>query len=264
MGDLVGGEQSRLVLNAVMRLEREARRAGGRVHALLGNHDLLPAAGRFERMTRHERRAYRKDDFRGDGPYSAWLRGRPTILKIGRTLYVHAGLDRWALDMDPADVNAQVRAWIAHRQGKGPKPPKATRWAVDEEDGPMCTRAFKPRRRRPKDAPSRKTIRAILDRLGAERIVLGHSPTSDGSIVTDHPHYGEAVVLIDTRISDDERGRLSALTMLNGVLRTVYARDRADGDALLAREAKEAARPAGFLRRVLTAIACRFGGSRSG
>ena len=46
MGDLVGGAQSRLLLNAVMRLEREARRAGGRVHALLGNHDLLPAAGR--------------------------------------------------------------------------------------------------------------------------------------------------------------------------------------------------------------------------
>src|SRR5439155_7896694 len=124
--------------------------------------------------------------------------------------------------------------------------------------------AFKPRRRRPKDAPSRKTIRAILDRLGAERIVLGHSPTSDGSIVTDHPHYGEAVVLIDTRISDDERGRLSALTLLNGELRTVYAPDRADGDALLAREAKEAARPAGFLRRVLTAIARSFGGSRPG
>ena len=47
MGDLVGGEHSRLLLNAVMRLEREALRAGGRVHALLGNHDLLPIAGRF-------------------------------------------------------------------------------------------------------------------------------------------------------------------------------------------------------------------------
>ena len=65
-------------------------------------------------------------------------------------------------------------------------------------------------------------------------------------------------------VDERERGRLSALTLLNGVLRTVYARDRADGDALLAREAKEAARPAGFLRRVLTAIARSIGGSRSG
>jgi hypothetical protein len=52
MGDLVGGEHSRLLLNAVIRLEREAFRAGGRVHALLGNHDLLPIAGRFGKLTR--------------------------------------------------------------------------------------------------------------------------------------------------------------------------------------------------------------------
>jgi hypothetical protein len=86
MGDLVGGAQSRLLLNAVIRLEREARRAGGRVHALLGNHDVLPAAGRFEKMTRGER-----------------------------------------------------RAWIAHHQGRGPKPPEATQWTMDEDKGPMWT-----------------------------------------------------------------------------------------------------------------------------
>ncbi len=259
MGDLVGGQHSRLLLNAVMRLEREAERSGGRVHALLGNHDLLPAAGRFGRMKRKERRAYGKRDFQGDGPFSEWLRGRPTILKIGETLYVHAGLDRWALDTDPAEVNAQVRAWIAHHQGRGPKPPKSTRWAVDEDEGPMWTRAFKARRRRPKDAPSMKMIRAILDRLGAERIVLGHAPTRDGTIVTDHPHYGESVVLIDTRISDDERGRLAALVVQNGVLRTVYAGDRAEGDGLLEREVREAERPAGFLPRVLAAVTRLFG-----
>jgi len=260
MGDLVGGVHSRLLLNAVMRLEREAQRAGGRVHALLGNHDLLPAAGRFGRMKRKERRAYRKRDFRGDGPFSEWLRRRPTILKIGQTLYVHAGLHRWALDTDPGEVNAQVRAWVAHHQGRGPKPPRSTRWAVDEEEGPMWTRAFKARRRKPKDAPSMKTIRAILERLGAERIVLGHAPTRDGSIVTDHPHYGESVVMVDTRISDDERGKLAALVDHRGVLRTVYAKDRAEGDALFEREEREAAQPAGFLPRVFAAFTRMFGG----
>ena len=259
MGDLVGGARSKLLLNAVMRLEREARRAGGRVHSLLGNHDLLPAAGRFGKLTRKERRAYRKQDFRGNGPYSEWLRGRPTILKIGQTLFVHAGLDRWALDTDPAEVNAQVRAWIAHHQGKGPKPPKKTKWAIDEDEGPMWTRAFKARRRKPKDAPSKKTIRAVLDRLGAERIVLGHAPTPDGSIVTDHPHYGESVILIDTRISDDERGKLSALVLQHGVIRTAYAGDRAEGDVLFERETRAVERPAGFMGRIAAAIGWLFG-----
>ena len=46
MGDLMGGDDSRLLIHAVMRLEREARGAGGRVHTLIGNYDLLPVLGR--------------------------------------------------------------------------------------------------------------------------------------------------------------------------------------------------------------------------
>jgi hypothetical protein len=260
MGDLMGGAHSRLLINALMRLEREARRSGGRVHALLGNHDLLPVAGQFGKLTRSERQMFTRADFRGDGPYAAWVQGRPTILKIGRILYVHAGLDRWALDTDPAEVNAHVRAWIAHHQGKGPKPPLDTRWVFDDDDGPMWTRAFRPRGRRPKDAPSKKTVRTILERLGAERIVLGHSPTADGSIVLDHPHYGESVVLIDTRISDQKRGRLGALIVQGGALRPVYAKDRAAGDLLLEREARQAVRPPRLLGRFLDALTRMFGG----
>jgi len=254
MGDLVGGAHSRLLLNAVMRLEREAARTGGRVHALLGNHDLLPIAGRFGKLTPRERREYRKGDFQGAGRYAQWVLGRPTILKIGRTLYVHAGLDRWALDTDPGEVNAHVRAWIAHLQGTGPRPPRETRWTFDDDDGPMWTRAFRHRGRRPKDAPSKKVIRAVLDRLGAERIVLGHSPTDDGSIVLDHPHYGEFVILIDTRISDVARGRLGALKIEGDMLSPVYARDRTDGDGLYERETREAAKPEGIVRRVIVSL----------
>jgi hypothetical protein len=252
MGDLVGGEHSRLLLNAIMRLEREALRVGGRVHALLGNHDLLPIAGRFGKLTVRERREYRKSDFQAKGRYAEWVLKRPTILKIGRTLYVHAGLDRWALDIDPGEVNAHVRAWIAHLQGIGPRPPRETRWTFDDDDGPMWTRAFRPRGRRPKDAPSKKTVRAVLERLDAERIVLGHSPADE--IVLDHPHYGESVVLIDTRISDVARGRLGALAIEGDTLRPVYARDRTDGNALLEREVREAEKPEGLVHRVLTTL----------
>ena len=264
MGDLVGGAHSRLLLNAVMRLEREAARAGGRVHALLGNHDLLPIAGRFGKLTPRERRDYRKGDFQGEGRYAQWVLGRPTILKIGRTLYVHAGLDRWALDTDPGEVNAHVRAWIAHLQGTGPRPPRDTRWTFDDDDGPMWTRAFRHRGRRPKDAPSKKVIRAVLDRLNAKRIVLGHSPTDDGSIVLDHPRYGDAVVLIDTRISDAARGRLGALKIEGDMLVPVYARERGEGDGLLERETREAAKPDGIVRRVIVSLGRMFhrGGRR--
>jgi len=260
MGDLMGGDDSRRLIGAVMRLEREARRAGGRVHTLIGNYDLMPARGRFGRMTRKERRAYGKNDFRKNGPYSEWLRNRPTILRIGSTVFVHAGLGRRVLETGPGEVNAQVRAWIAHYQGVGPEPPEETEWTVDENYGPMWTRAFKARGGKLNPGPSKKSMREILEGLSAERMVLGHAPTGTG-IVTDHPHYGESVIMVDTSISDDERGRLGALVIERGVIATVYAEDRAAGDALRERE-KEKARPVGFFGRVRKAVTRAFGRRR--
>ena len=249
MGDLVGGDwRSRLLLNAVMRLEREAEAAGGRVHALLGNHDILPVAGRFSKMRRAERDLYERhtipdasscdleDAFRGDSVYARWMRCRRVLLKIGDSLFVHAGVDRWALDIEPAALNAAVTAWIAHWQGVGPRPPRGSRWTIKamgaHAGGPLWTRAFKARGRkgrRAPGAPSRKTVDAVLLRYGAARVIVGHSPTNDGDILLEHPHYGDAVVLIDTRISDKRRGRMSALELRGEVRTPIYVEDREAG-----------------------------------
>lgn len=259
MGDLLGGPRSRLLLGAIMRLEREAMRAGGRIHTLLGNHDVLPIAGRLGKMSKKERATYGESDFHA-GPLAEWIRGRPTMLKIGDSLFVHAGVDRWALDTDPAEINAGVRAWIAYHQGVSEKPPKKTRWMI-EEDGPLFTRAFRAKAEG-KDGPPRKVLRAILERLGATRVVLGHSPTKGAGILLEHPHYGASVVLVDTEISDDESGKLAALEIRADALSATYALDRSAGRALEAREARAleappptplAERP-GFVGRVVAAF----------
>jgi hypothetical protein len=233
MGDLLGGPRSRLLLGAIMRLEREAMRNGGRIHTLLGNHDVLPIAGRIGKMSKKERATYGECDLR-TGALATWIRGRPTMLKIGDSLFVHAGVDRWALDVDPAEINAGVRAWIAYEQGVGEKPPKKTRWMI-EEDGPLFTRAFRASAEG-KDGPPRKVLRAILEKVGATRVVLGHSPTKGAGIVLEHPHYGSSVVLVDTEISDDENGKLAALVIRADSLSATYALDRSAGRALEQRE----------------------------
>jgi hypothetical protein len=111
--------------------------------------------------------------------------------------------------------------------------------------------------------PLEEDVRAILERLGAARVVLGHSPTRDGSIVVDHPHHGNSVVLVDTRISHDGRGKLSALVLEDSVLSTIYAVDGADGDALSTREASELGLPPNVFGRMLEAAARLFGKGRS-
>ena len=103
MGDLVdGGPDSIGVLDLVLWLQKEAQAAGGRLIALLGNHDvLLVAARRFpHHVTGHEGRTL-LDDWRDNGgrdpdldrltaEHVAWLTRLPAMAQAEDTLLVHA------------------------------------------------------------------------------------------------------------------------------------------------------------------------------
>ena len=52
------GTDTRPVLDLLMRLEGEARKAGGRVHALLGNHEVMNLLGDLRYVSREEYRAF--------------------------------------------------------------------------------------------------------------------------------------------------------------------------------------------------------------
>jgi hypothetical protein len=59
-GDVVDrGDDSRRALDLLRRLEREASRAGGRVHALLGNHEVMRLLGDLRDVSQEEYAAFR-------------------------------------------------------------------------------------------------------------------------------------------------------------------------------------------------------------
>lgn len=255
LGDLVGGHKdSRLLIDFVMKLETEARRANGRLHALLGNQDLLPCRGEIGKMASGERKRYdehlvpgapgegAKRAFRGESIYAKWVAGRNAVVRISDTLFIHAGINTWGLEADFGRVNATVRAWIRHWQNAAPKPEKSTRWAFgfDDDHGelsPLWMRSFKVRSKtgddRPEGGPSRKTVRAILEKFGLRRIVLGHAPVPEKEILLEHPYYGESVLLADTRLSNRKRGRLSAVEIIDGRVSVAYPRRRDEEHPLL-------------------------------
>jgi hypothetical protein len=246
-GDLIGGHRdARLLVDLVIDLGERAARSGGAVHALLGNHDLtvlLAAeasrrdAELFERFPLDDAEGQSiRDAFRGHTRYARWLRERNAIVRIGDTLFAHAGLHDWVLRHPPDRVNATVRAWIRCWQGVGPEPDPRTRWVVAppdamdyrEDAGPLWTRALRPRRKRAaSEAPSAERLRTLLACCGAARLVIGHSPTPRSEIALAHPVYGDQVVMIDTRISDRDAGRLSCLELRGDALAAHYP-DRAD------------------------------------
>ena len=58
-GDILDrGSETRPVLELLMRLEGEAKKAGGRVHALLGNHEVMNLLGDLRYVSREEYKAF--------------------------------------------------------------------------------------------------------------------------------------------------------------------------------------------------------------
>ncbi len=263
LGDLVGGNKdSRLVIEWVLRLEREASRSGGKVISLLGNHDILPSRGDVSKMTGAERSRYRnvpvpgaeregaKGAFRGDSLYAKWVRGRNAIVRVGTTLFAHAGVESWLEENDPGGINATVRGWVKHWQGVGPRPDESTVWAAGapgmkrfgpESVGPLWNRTFKPPRKRdhkrPDGAPKRETVERVLKKLGANRVVVGHAPTPEAEILLEHPYYGPHVVMVDTKLSDSRSGSLEALEVRGDVLSVIRAKQKNRSEAASVREA---------------------------
>lgn len=79
-GDLLDrGAQSRQVMDLVMRLEKEARRGGGRVHLLLGNHEVMNLNGDLRYVADAEYAAYQDMESRRDRErwFKAFKAGKP-------------------------------------------------------------------------------------------------------------------------------------------------------------------------------------------
>ena len=237
MGDLNdSGNDSIAVMDLLMGLQSQAPQSGGAVHALLGNHEALVADGNFRYVSAVEALSVEGwwfDNvnglhavYRGSSPYAEWIRSRPVMMRVGGSLFVHAGLDRWALDHDLVFLARATREWIAHVQGVAPEPDPSTFWLVsDAAPGPLWTD-----RLRVSDGPIDGTeglgevLAQALERAGARRLIVGHKPTAalDFQIAFPHPAFGDRVALIDTGICKRYGGRLSALEIAGGDITALY------------------------------------------
>jgi hypothetical protein len=101
------------------RLEQEAERAGGRVHVLLGNHEMMVMRNDLryvnekytDGIVRYLGVRY-PDLFGPDMELGRWLRSKPIVLKLNDILFVHGGLspELAARGLDIEKLNAAARA----------------------------------------------------------------------------------------------------------------------------------------------------------
>ena len=189
-GDILDrGDDEQAVLDFIFKLEREARAAGGDVIMLLGNHELMNAAGDFRYVTPAAMRDF--DDAPGldtskwqrvpeqvrgrisalgpGGVYAKQLANHDVIAIVGDTLFAHAGvIGEWVTQIDSANLSA--RCWLDGQAG-GPDAPPAV---LTAEEGPVWTRKLG------LDPPDCAAARDALGKLGIARMVVGHTVQDQG------------------------------------------------------------------------------------
>ncbi len=190
-GDLLDrGDQEEAILRLFDRLQREAAAAGGAVHVLQGNHELMNARpdlryvtpGGFADFAGYARDA-RPDSlllafpqeqrgrvaaFRPGGPMARLLADHPVILVLGDNVFVHGGVLPMHVDYGIERLNNEVQGWLL---GQGPAPR-----FIHTRESPTWTRLYSDELTEEACA----TATQVLDRLGARRMIMGHTVQEHG------------------------------------------------------------------------------------
>ena len=184
------GDQEQAILDLFVRLAKEAADAGGAVHTLNGNHELMNAGLDLRYVTPEgfadfddavppgkpdslllgfdEAKRARVAAFKPGGVYARVLAERNTIVIIGPNVFVHGGVLPAHVDYGIERLNTEIRSWLA---GEGPRPD-----LVDSRNGPTWSRLYSS----DVDTAVCDTLARVLERLSARRMIVGHTIQKDG------------------------------------------------------------------------------------
>ncbi|WP_375770923.1 metallophosphoesterase [Archangium gephyra] len=224
------GERTREAFELLMRLEREALAAGGRVHALLGNHEVMNMLGDLRYVAPGELASFADQSPEPDasgtprglkghrvaygpqGRYGQWLRAHPAVVRVNDTLFVHGGV----APAVPAKTLAELNHWV--RQDLFPGNPPG---GAKDAQGPLWFRGYA----LGQEEDEARALDTVLQRFGAKRMVMGHTTDRDGKIRT---RFGGKAVFIDTGLSTGYGRHLAALELRDGHVTALYANGRVE------------------------------------
>lgn len=179
VGDIFDrGEKVTEVLWHLYGLEKQAVRAGGKVHVLLGNHELLV----FGENLRYIGDKYRKVEVitgtKYSGLYSSnsvlghWLRQKPVMITISDILFVHGGVSDGMVSrkMSVEKVNRKFSENFSSERDKYICTDEELEF-LDYDEGPVWYRGYFT-----DTTFCESRIDSILDFYNISHIVVGHTP----------------------------------------------------------------------------------------
>lgn len=223
------GDDDRQILDLFDAVADAAQSAGGRVYAMVGNHEIMNASLDFRYVTAGGFRAFADVDtsrvpgavlqrfevsqrgrvaaFLPGGPYARRLANRPAVLVLGDTVFVHGGVTLSLARYGVGRFNLEVKKWLL---GEGTLPSPAS-----DPEGPLWTRRYSA----DEAGLDCDGLKAALDALGAARMVVGHTVHTEGITSA----CGDRVWRIDTGIAGFYRGQAQVLEIQGASVRPLKA-----------------------------------------
>lgn len=202
--ELDRGDDDRAVLDLIERLKTEAKRAGGAVIALSGNHELMNAVGDFRYVSPGSVAAFdsaggRAAAFRPGGSYARMLAERPVLAQVGDTVFTHGGVLMKHVSYGLQRINDEVRGFLLGTREE------LTPMAM-AEDGVVWTRAYS------SESPACDELSKVLAALKAKRMVVGHTVQPQGV----NAACDGRIYRIDVGLSRHYGGAVQALQIEHG------------------------------------------------
>lgn len=205
VGDVMDrGDQVMECLWLIYRLEQEAEKAGGKVHFLLGNHELMIMHGDLSYLHKKYRytsalvkkpynHLFNQESFMGK-----WLTSKNVVLKLNNHLFVHGGISKPAMNLglglDGINHLFRDQIYFEYPRDIMKDPTLATLYL---NDGPLWYRGYA--------YPysfKKKGIDSMTRRYKVDNIIVGHTTLPEIKGL-----YENKIVLIDSSIKFGEQGQ---------------------------------------------------------
>jgi len=200
------GPDTKQALDLLMALEEQAKEAGGRVHALIGNHEAMVMTGDLRYSHRGEIESFGGREalikaYSPKGKYGKWILTHNTVIKINDILFVHGGIGPRYAKKPLKELNQAVRSELAAGT-------KGTNTVIADPGGPLWYRGLAMNDKGDLDT----LIEPGLKFHNAKRIVIGHTPTR-GNIKVKN---GGKVIQIDVGMCEYYGGPAACLLIEKG------------------------------------------------
>lgn len=210
-GDLTDrGPDGLPLLEWIRDLESQAANHNSQFIVLLGNHEVMNVQGDWRYVSQADVVSFggleeRKKAFATGGEWSAWLSDKDAVLQLGDTVFVHGGVSR-QFARPAKTLSEEVRQAMLGASDR----------TVLGSEGPLWYRGYWQQT----EAMACEEAKFVLSKLGAKRMVMGHTTQRDGQI---HSRCNGVLFAIDTGISRHYGEHPSALRITGSRVEALYA-----------------------------------------